>query len=249
MGPGAPLVDPFLTAQASLKHRLKTAKFDELLRDDALALQAMIEQRQGKAWIPDRLDLLKASCLVSETLDYFGDLAGSQHAVRDGQAVLVRLFGDPVPMDLFSRKLALERVRSCLDFAHTHLYRLHKLSDALDTIERCERFVQAHLVDRDMKCHGTLSQIYYYKGRVCRQLFADERAEACFTAAMENTYLRAKAKDTPDEVAFARHRAAVCLGLGMGLLNAARGRLRFAMRCMIRPAQVLMLEAGGGRAR
>jgi tetratricopeptide (TPR) repeat protein len=203
---------------------------------------------------------VKSLCMIAEIYDQFGRVKEARAACSDGIEFfgqLLTLMSETSEIDDRDKPVLREKVRLCVDYAQTHYYRDHDYAAAKDLVFRCLKFVKTKLQDvKSFACFGTLGQGYYFAGKVLRQEGDYDQAVRFFSLAIENYFHRAEQKvrelknGSPaererlsQELALSTLKSGIALGLGIGWVNYARGRLRQAMYDNINPARVLLLHA------
>ena len=203
---------------------------------------------------------VKSRCMIAEIYDQFGRVEEARASCTGGLEFfgqLLNLMDESFEIKERDKPILREKVRLCVDYALTHYYRDHQYVAAKDVVFRCLKFVKTKLQDeQSFPCFGTLGQGYYFAGKVMRQEGKYDRAVHFFSLAIENYFHRAAQKvkelksGTPaererlnQELALSTLKSGIALGLGIGWVNYARGRLRQAMYDNVNPARVLLLHA------
>ena len=200
---------------------------------------------------------LKSLSLITEVLDYRGDLEAARDIVEGGGALLDEI---AVPLSPSARLDALglrrEQIRFLANYARMSFYRNHSYKHAKELLTHCVDAARRLRRPDTFPCFGTMAQLNYYLGCAHRQLREYEQAEACYGEAID--CYRRKALLAAGKVAssrehkehdervrneqfFARYRSALCLGLGFGWVNYTKGQLSRALGENVGPAEVLLL--------
>jgi hypothetical protein len=202
------------------------------------------------------VNYLKGKCLLAETYDYFGRTQEARLTIEsEGKRILDGLQGRLILTGENERRVIREKIRLSLLYSHVMLYREHSYKAFIDSVRRCQD-VLSKISDAQMfPCWGMRAQIAYYLARAYRQTNEFDLAEELFSNSIEFTHRRAQRKKSEyersehhdvhrkeyeDELAFARYRAGISLGLGLGWVNFTKGLLTSALRHNILPARVLL---------
>ncbi len=231
--------------ESEVSRRFKKGQFDlHLLRmADRLDRATQRGSLEDPFW-------LKCRSLVCEIRDWSGRTLGAQNAVREGGELSNRLQSLPISRDQAELCLAREQVRFVADYARVYFYREQKYERAREYLQDCSTAVSRGIASPHFPSLGTQAQISYFLGCAFRQLGELALADAEYgrsielyraRAAFKTNQYRQDAVRVEEELAFARHRTGIVLGIGHGWVNYTRGFLNKALVSNITPAQVLLM--------
>jgi tetratricopeptide (TPR) repeat protein len=250
--------EEFYTIYEKVKKALKGGQFDNELRHYVTRLDDLISENSfsNKIRESDELRYFKSKSMLAEAYDYFGRIKSSDELLDEGSNIFDQL-QDLKDVEPGNRKIIREKIWFCLHHAHAFLFRKYKYSEAKERVSWCRDFVTNKLRDEIVfPCYGTLALAEYYLGRIHRRLNEYDEAEKCFGRAIIYYGLRAKRKKEEyendesnreamhQELTLSEYKSAICLGIGIGWVSFARGRLNQAIYHNILPARVLLLRTG-----
>ena len=239
------------TVCEKVQKALKIGQFDSALQQNIIQLDKFANAADPSSASGDELLNLKIKCTLAEAYDYFGEIESSDKLLTEGSKTFYQLkaLEGVEPPD---RKIKREQIRFCLNHAYVFLYRAHKYEEAKERILWCRDFVKNMLSDKEVfPCYGTLAQAEFFLGRTYRRLNQYDEAEECFGRAIEYYYKRAKRKQEEcenneskrqEEITFSNYKSAICLGIGLGWVNFARGHLKKAILHNILPERVWLVD-------
>ena len=239
-------MDGVVELEREVSRRFKNGVVDKEL----VSLTDQLVERVGAESLDDRFSL-KCRSLVCEVRDWIGRTKDAQSVVERGEEVWSRIVASPPPREDQALRLARERARFVADYARVFCYRERNYEEAERILKDCREFVTRHVEAPVFPCYGTRAQISYFLGCAYRQLGDLARAEEEYGRALELHRLRAEAavknhgltsERGQEEIAFARHRTAVIVGLGVGWVNYTRGYLGDALHSNITPTQTALIE-------
>ncbi len=251
--------------QLDLEQMLHHGRSDQKVLMTAEALSLLLDKTPSLEKSDERRFWLSRA-LTSEAFDSLGRFGEAAREVARGREVLLALPTDEEAgaLDANQRRLVRDRVRYCLTFALAQ-YRLHYYEKAREIVARCFDLVTNGLVRTEHPHFGLRGACEYLGGRILRQLGKYEEAEQCFERAITHFYQRSEYTNTralnkgPEstgngqelendaahdslDATYSMHRSALCLSLGHGWVQFARGHLTQARRDTL-GARLQLLQA------
>ena len=192
----------------------------------------------------DYVSYYKMRFLSYEVRDYFNLISDEESGkiLTEGEHLYRTLRVAPQNISPVERESLREKIRFCL-IRVRELHRREQYEQAQKELAHIEEIVKG-LICETSSLWGTQGTVSYLQGNVLRQLARFDEASEKFQKSCQCYYERAKEKDTEEDACFARWKAGLAWGLGLGFINFTRGYLTNAYQCII-PAQVFLLKHGG----